>query len=111
MNANNIKKLRKLTGKSQQDVADDLCVTLSRYRSWEQGRRSPTGAMGVKLAEYFKVSTDTVYGSSFSENLDGDSALTSDEHVLIENYQKLSPFMKRVAVEVVKALVRGDFME
>ena len=83
--SNNIKALREATGKTQDEVASDLGVKLSRYRSWEQGKRSPTGAMGIKLAEYFGVSTDTVFGSMYAEPL----PLTPDESHLVDTYRQL----------------------
>lgn len=67
MCANNIKALRVASRKTQAQVAHDLGVKLDRYRSWEQGKRNPTGAMGIKIAEYFGVTTDTVFGSQFAE--------------------------------------------
>ena len=55
MCANNIKALRVASKKTQTQVARDLGVKLDRYRSWEQGKRNPTGMMGIKIAEYFGV--------------------------------------------------------
>lgn len=60
MCANNIKALRVASKKTQTQVAKDLGVKLDRYRSWEQGKRNPTGQMGIKIAEYFGVTTDAV---------------------------------------------------
>ena len=105
---NNIKALREMTHKTQQEVADDLGVTMSRYRSWEQGKRSPTGAMGIRLAEYFGVSTDTVFGSDFAE----DVPLTSDESELLEAYRALNHEGRHIALSVLVSLAKsGDYEE
>lgn len=105
---NNIKALREMAHKTQEQVADDLGIKVSRYRSWEQGKRSPTGAMGIKLAEYFHVSTDTVFGSDFSEEV----SLTSDETELLDFYRELNHDGQRHALAVLRALAKsGDYDE
>lgn len=100
---NNIKALREMVHKTQEEVAADLEIKVSRYRSWEQGKRSPTGAMGIKLAEYFGVTTDTVFGSDFAE----DVPLTSDETELLNAYRELNHEGKSVALSVIVALVKS----
>lgn len=102
--SNNIKVLREATGKTQDEVASDLGVKLSRYRSWEQGKRSPTGAMGIKLAQYFGVSTDTVFGSIFAEPL----PLNSDESHLIDVYRQLDPPGQHAVMTLVEGLAGRD---
>lgn len=103
---NNIKALREMTHKTQEEVAEDLGVKLARYRSWEQGKRSPTGAMGIKLAQYFGVSTDTVFGSDYAEEL----PLTSDENMILDLYRALNHDGQVIAESVLSALVKsGDY--
>ena len=102
--SNNIKALREATGKKQEEVASDLGVKLSRYRAWEQGKRSPTGAMGVKLAEYFGVSTDTVFGSIYSEPL----PLTVDEKRLISAYRTLDEHQQSTILAMVEGIAKGN---
>lgn len=104
---NNIKALREMKHKTQEEVADDLGITLARYRSWEQGKRSPSGAMGIKLAQYFGVSTDTVFGSDYAEEL----PLTSDEERILDLYRTLNHDGKTIAKSVLDALVKsGDYI-
>ena len=102
--SNNIKSLREATGKTQEVVAHDLGVKLSRYRSWEQGKRSPTGAMGIKLAEYFGVSTDTVFGSIYAEQL----PLTPDEERLIAAYRSLDENQQTTVLGMIEGLSRRE---
>lgn len=103
MCANNIKALRVASRKTQAQVAHDLGVKLERYRSWEQGKRNPTGAMGIKLAEYFGVTTDTVFGSQFAESIHEN--LSEDEQELIQLYRSLTQDGKQAVITVAKALV------
>lgn len=98
--SNNIKVLREATGKTQDEVAAELGVKLSRYRSWEQGKRSPTGAMGIKLAQYFGVSTDTVFGSIYSDSL----PLTSNEKRLVAAYRQLDEGQQSTVLGMVEGL-------
>lgn len=56
----NLKRIRESQGKLQEDVAKDLGISLSAYRSWEQGTRDLNGAKLCKLADYFDVSVDTI---------------------------------------------------
>ena len=98
--SNNIKMLRESLGKTQDEVADDLGVKLSRYRSWEQGKRSPTGAMGIKLAKYFGVSTDTVFGSIFAVQL----PLTPEETHLVDTYRSLDDPGKHAVMTLAEGL-------
>ena len=102
MCANNIKALRVAAKKTQTQVARDLGVKLDRYRSWEQGKRNPTGAMGIQIAEYFGVTTDTVFGSRFAEPIQ--VTLSQDEEMLLGLYRSLNQDLKRAVIAVASAL-------
>lgn len=104
MCANNIKALRVASKKTQTQVARDLGVKLDRYRSWEQGKRNPTGATAIQIAEYFGVTTDTVLGSQFADEVH--ESLSQDEQMLLQMYRKLTRDSKRAVLAVAAAL--GD---
>lgn len=103
MCANNIKALRTALKKTQAEVAEDLGVKLERYRSWEQGKRNPTGKMGIRIAEYFGVSTDTVFGSQFAEPISLN--LSADEEELISIYRTLSPDYRQALIAMAHSLM------
>lgn len=105
MCANNIKALRVAAKKTQTQVARDLGVKLDRYRSWEQGKRNPTGEMGVRIAEYFGVTTDTVFGSRFAEPVH--ESLSEDEKTLVRLYRSLTEDCKRAVITVAAALIKS----
>lgn len=54
----NLKNIRKQKGKTQEQVARDLGIPISTYRSWEQEKNSPTAERLAKLALYFECSAD-----------------------------------------------------
>lgn len=58
----NLKKMRLNIGKMQKEVAQDLGIKLSTYCQYENEKRIPDPATIIKLAEYFHVSTDEIYG-------------------------------------------------
>lgn len=64
---NNLKEIRDASGKKQETVAADLGISLSTYRSWEQGSRRLNGESLVLLASYFNVSSDSIIGTMFAD--------------------------------------------
>lgn len=57
-----IKRLRKQSGMTQEDLADLLHVTRSAVSSWETGVRTPDIYMLRKIANLFGVSLDYIVG-------------------------------------------------
>jgi DNA-binding XRE family transcriptional regulator len=104
---NNIKSLRAKTGRVQKEVAHDLGVKLDRYRSWEQQKRNPTGAMAAKIADYFGVTMDDVLGSKQASSLPPKSNTQSvtDEQRLLDAYRQLGDADKATVTRVVYALL------
>lgn len=98
---NNIKALRIRTGRMQKEVAHDLGVKIDRYRSWEQRKRNPTGAMVGKIADYFGVTMDTVLGSQQAFPLPP----TTDEQHLLDAYRQLDETDKAIVTRIVFALL------
>lgn len=54
----NLANIRKMHNKTQEQVARDLDVPISTYRSWEQQKNSPTADRLARLALYFGCSAD-----------------------------------------------------
>ena len=100
---NNLKQIRELKGLEQADVAGDLGLSLSTYRSWEQGARGLNGEKLVMFARYFGVSTDTILGTEFSK-LHQEKALTPDESRLIAAYRTLDNQQQQTVLSMVEGL-------
>lgn len=73
-----IKKLRKSRGISQVQLANQLGVTKQSISNWENDNIQPSIEMLMKLAEYFKVSTDYMLGLDSKKTLDVTN-LTDDQ--------------------------------
>ena len=58
----NIKRLRKNKGLTQQEIADLVHVNRVTYTNWEKGKREPSFENLVKLADLFDVSLDCLFG-------------------------------------------------
>ena len=57
-----IRDLREDNDKTQQQIADYLIMNLGVYRRYENGKREiPVWAL-LKLADYYKTSTDYILG-------------------------------------------------
>ena len=112
-----LKQIRELSGKTQSTVAHDLGVSLSTYRSWEQGQRNLNGKKLDMLADYFHVSTDTILGTKHGEDM-GVVALSfkqtmtpllPDELNLVELYRRMTSEDKKVFLSNAKVFaIAGD---
>ena len=66
--AENIKRMRKDKGLTQEALADALGVTVGAVYKWEADLSNPELAMLVKLAELFDTSVDALLGYEVTDN-------------------------------------------
>lgn len=66
----NIKALRTRHGLSQVELAGCLSVTKQCVSNWENDNVQPSVDMLVRIADYFRVSTDVLLGRDTREMLD-----------------------------------------
>ena len=59
---NNIKKLRKESGITQEQIASKLCISRQALSNYETGTRIPDIYELIVLADLFEVSLDTIVG-------------------------------------------------
>jgi transcriptional regulator with XRE-family HTH domain len=71
---NNLKLLRKLKKKSQEEVAADLGLTRSSYSGYENGIAEPGLDTVVALSTYFAIPLDSLLKKDFSSFTDSDWA-------------------------------------
>ena len=75
----NIKKLRTSRGLNQVEFAKTLGISKQCVSNWENDNVMPSIEMLVKMANFFKVSTDSILGRN--ENLYIDVSELSDEQI------------------------------
>ncbi|WP_162304995.1 helix-turn-helix domain-containing protein [Sphingobacterium olei] len=63
-----MKYLRARKGRSQQELADDLGITRSRYSKYEYGLAEPSIVLLAKLAEYYRITLDALILQELREN-------------------------------------------
>lgn len=84
----NLRNLRKLNGKTQEEVAKFLNTTQTTYSKYELGIHEPTLETLCKLADFYGVSVDYLIGRDGNEF----SYLSAEEKTLIVNFRKLSTY-------------------
>ena len=63
MFGDNLKKVRKGKGLSQEALAEKLNVVRQTISKWEKGLSIPDGDMLIKLSQVLEVSVETLLGS------------------------------------------------
>ncbi len=94
-----IKELRKLKGRSGAQVASYLGVTKQAVSKWENDISMPDVMLLPKLAEYFDVSIESLYGGKV--DLEGDVILNKGD-VIIEAkniFKKYNPKIEEYALK------------
>jgi len=64
----NIKRLRRQKGITQETLADRMHVSTAAVSKWERNETFPDIAMVIPLASYFGVSTDELLGLDEAKN-------------------------------------------
>ena len=77
-----LRKLRKQSGFTQQQLAARLGVTKSVISYYELRERSPSPEILVKISEIFHVSTDYLLGIQTEKTLDASGLDDDDIHVI-----------------------------
>lgn len=105
MNTENLKKARKKSGKTQQQIADLLGLSQSAYRYYEQGLREPSHKTLVMIAKILNVTTDYLLGvDSNPEKIEKRLSIKEMEQDLIHSWLELDYETKEIAVNILKKL-------
>lgn len=102
----NLKRIRESQGKLQEEVAKDLGIALSTYRSWEQGSRNLNGTKLSRLADYYGVSVDTILATNYGVSFD-EQTLTESEETLLNLFNKLDDKGKEKLLEYADDLINS----
>ena len=96
--SNNIRKIRVLNGLTQENVANDLGISLTAYGRIEQGKTNIPYSRLNQIAECFQIETVMLFQDVDVQNIASDS----------QNYQLKSEEIRRLEKELaeVKADIR-----
>lgn len=97
-----ISKLRSSKGLSQRDFAVLMGVSNGAVGMWETNKRQPDLDTVLKIANYFKVSTDYLLGQKNSPLVDFD--LSNEDIEFINSYKKLQPANQKRIEDYIKIL-------
>lgn len=107
---NLLKDLRIERGVTQQYVADTIGISRSVLSQYENNQVDPTAFVITKFAKFYEVSADYLLGleddfgakvAPIDASLPGYS---TEEKQLIEDFRKLSPYMKGIALNTVHGM-------
>ena len=65
-----LRKLRATRNKSQQEIADFVCIDRKTYANWESNQADVKGSYIPKLAEAFEVEISDLFNQSNTFNLE-----------------------------------------
>lgn len=85
----NIKRYREQAGKFQKDLAEDIGININTLASYERGTREPSFDTIVKLADYFDVSLDDMFGRDLVQQEDIKSILDDLPDHIKHDFSKL----------------------
>ena len=97
----NIKRLRKLKGLSQAELAIKLNVVRQTVSKWENGLSVPDSSMLIVLADELDTSVSTLLGESVSESASDDLKIISEKLEVINLQLAKKSMMKVKAVRGV----------
>ncbi len=102
----NLKRLRRDKGVTQDFICAILKVSRNCYASWEQGRTEPNIDMLTKLANIFECSIDYLVGRENEVGLVKlENGLTKIENDLITMFRKLDHDGQNKLFHIVQAYV------
>lgn len=97
-------ELRKRTGKTQAQVANDLGIGISTYGHYEKGRNEPDLATLIKLADYFHVTLDVLVNRNVPYLLDK-SLLTDLQCKVVDSIIELRPDEVKAVDNYIKTTI------
>ena len=97
---NKINQLRKLSGMTQEQLAEKLNVSRQTVSKWETGSTFPDIESVVKVSEIFRVSLDDLLK-------EGEKSMTdkNDERITLEDLVKINLHNRRMTLLLISGLI------
>ncbi|MGN1235724.1 MAG: helix-turn-helix domain-containing protein [Christensenellaceae bacterium] len=102
-----MKELRKESGLTQKELAQNLKIGQSSIVGYEQGTREPIASTLIAYANFFHVSVDYLLGREDEFGnvvVCGDPPLTKQEQELLQLFRSFPSEGRSAAVEMIKTL-------
>ncbi len=109
-----LRQLREEAGVSMKQLAQVIEVSNAAICKWENGLAEPKVTYLIKLSEFFECSVDYLVGKTDDFGISKPTAifpsvkLSNKEKQLIKNYKELSPNLKALLHETIKAWKNKD---
>lgn len=105
-----LKSLREEKKLRQSDLADFLEISQQAYQRYENGTSEPNGDGFVKLADFYKVSTDYLLGRTDIKAMAGTTPaeqldVTAAEQEIIRRYTEFPEEVRLLLLETIRKLV------
>lgn len=84
-----LRELRLKSNKTQQEVANILCINRVTYTQYESNKRSPQPDMLKKIADLFNVSLDELLGRTIANSTTKDKLTPRDEQQIADDLEKM----------------------
>lgn len=84
-----LRELRLKSNKTQQEVANILCINRVTYTQYESNKRSPQPDMLKKIADLFNVSLDELLGRTIANSTTQDKLSQRDEQQIADDLEKM----------------------
>lgn len=85
MFSENLRKLRKQHGLSQEELAERLRVVRQTVSKWEKGLSVPDADLLIQIAEIFEISVSTLLGGTVESN--------EDKNIIAQKLEQLNALL------------------
>lgn len=108
-----LKSLRQERDISQQLLANEIGISKSSVNMYERGEREPGIETVTKIAEYFNVDVDYLFGTSDVRKREeqikilDETQLTEDEMAILKVFRLLSEDQQKMLLEKGSAFAKG----
>lgn len=104
-----IKDLRLAQNLTQGQLSSDIGININTLASYERNLREPKAETMIQLAEYFKVSTDYLFGISPYKNYNKKNDITGDFQKFLFLFREYDPTVQEAFIfNVGKLLIIED---
>lgn len=100
-----LQELRKITQKTQEEVAKQLNLQKQTYQNYELKKREPSIETLIKLADYYNVSLDYMVGRVYGDDI---GYLTPEQKTCVKIIKKLNDKQTERAERYLLSILLGD---